>query len=211
MKALVSVFCLSLLLVGVAPAQDSLNCRELGSWPFGPSHAVATDPSRSLAFTGSGCGVYVVDVSSPAAPQKISEAIHTRWLVYGLCYQSNRLYVAAREAGLEIWDVAIPSSPSMLGRLDTPGSAWGVAVAGDYAYVADGLPGLRVIDVSNPQSPVERGNCDTPGWAYGVAVAGNYAHVADEYAGLRVIDVSNPQSPVERRSEEHTSELQSLE
>ena len=135
-----------LLLAAVAGAQDSLNCREKGSWPFGPSYAVALDPSRNLAFMGSGGVVYVLGVSNPARPQKLSEAIHTRGVVYGLCYQASRLYIAAGEAGLEIWDVATPSSPTLLGRLNTPGYACGVAVAGNYAYVADYSAGLRIIE-----------------------------------------------------------------
>ena len=146
MRATAFVFCLSMLLVGVTPAQDSLNCREKGSWPFGWSYAVAYDASRNLAFCGSGGGVYVLDVSNPAQPQKLSEAVHTRGVVYGLCYQPNRLYIAAGQAGLEVWDVTNPESPARLGYYDTPGYALGVAVAGNYAYVADGSSGLRVIE-----------------------------------------------------------------
>ena len=89
MKVLLSTISLCLLLVGVVPAQDSLNCREKGSWPFGRSLAVAYDASRNLAFLGSGGGVYVLDVANPAQPFKLSEAIHSRGLVLGLYYQAN--------------------------------------------------------------------------------------------------------------------------
>ena len=197
MKALLSAISLCLLLVGVAPAQDSLNCRGKGSWPFGPSYAVAYDASRNLAFCGSGGGVYVLDVSNPAQPQKLSEAIHTRGLVYGLCYQANRLYIAAAVAGLEIWDVTNPAAPARLGYYDTPSQARAVAVAGNYAYVADDEAGLRVISVSDPAHPSEVGYCDTPGCAEGVAVAGDYAYVADRDSGLRVISVLDPAHPTE--------------
>jgi len=95
---LVPIICL--LAAGSAQAQDSLNCREKGSWPFGPSYAVALDPARNLAFMGSGRGVYVFDVSNPAQPQKRSEAIHTCGLVLGLAYQANTVYVAAGGSGL---------------------------------------------------------------------------------------------------------------
>ena len=102
-RATAFVFCLSMLLVGVTPAQDSLNCREVG-------------------------------------------------------------------------------------YCDTPGYAFGVAVAGNYAYVADDEAGLRVISIADPAHPSEVGYYVTPGDAYGVAVAGNYAYVADFAAGLRVIE-----------------------
>ena len=170
---------LSLLLVGVAPGADSLNCREKGSWPYGPAYAVAQDASRNLTFCGSGGGVYVLDVSNPAAPQKLSEAIRTRGVVLGLCYQPNRLFIAVGLSGLEIWDLTNPEAPARLGYYETPGYAYGVAVAGNYAYVADHSAGLRVISVADPVHPSEVGCHDTPGSAGGVAVAGNYAYVAD--------------------------------
>ena len=197
MKALPTSIGLGLLLVSLAPAQDSLNCREKGSWPFGPSKAVALDSARSLAFCGSGGGAYVLDVSDPARPQRLSDAIRTRGVVQGLCYQSNRLYIAAGQAGLEIWDMTNPEAPAGLGYDATPGQAYGVAVAGNYAYVANDEAGLRVILVSDPAHPSEVGYCDTPSSACGVAVAGNYAYVADLDYGLRVILVSDPAHPSE--------------
>ena len=123
MKYASILLAIGLLLVGIAQA-DSLNCREKGSWPFGPAYAVAQDASRNLTFCGSGGGVYVLDVSNPAAPRKLSEAIHTRGVIAGLCYQSNRLYIAAVQAGLEIWDVANPEAPARLGRVQTTRPTW---------------------------------------------------------------------------------------
>ena len=62
-------------------------------------------------------------------------------------------------------NVANPAAPAEVGFYDTPGYAYGVAVAGSYAYVADGDAGLRVINVANPAAPVEVGFYDTPGYA----------------------------------------------
>ncbi len=42
-----------------------------------------------------------------------------------------------------------PENPVILGSVDTPDFAIGVAVSGAVAYVADGLSGLQVIDVSS--------------------------------------------------------------
>lgn len=79
-----SIFCLSLhgqsndFWPGDRQWFDSLNVRFVGNWPFGPSEAVAYDLIRNLVFCGSGGGVYVLDVSNPATPQKISERIHSQ-------------------------------------------------------------------------------------------------------------------------------------
>ncbi|MGQ9702634.1 MAG: LVIVD repeat-containing protein, partial [bacterium] len=178
---------------------DSLNVRFIGNWPFGASYAVAYDASRSLVFCGSGGGVYILDVSNPANPVKVSEAINTRGIVNGLFYASSthRLYIADGQGGFEIWDVSNPSSPYKLGYYFTPGRAYGVYVSGVYAYVADGDAGLRIINVSNPSNPYQVGYYDTPGFAWGVYVSGSYAYVADDWYGLRIIDVLNPSSPYE--------------
>ena len=168
---------------------DSLNVRFVGNWPFGPSFAVAYDSARSLVFCGSGGGVYILDVSDPSSPVKVSD-IRTRGVVWGLFYDSSseRLYIADYDAGLGIWDVSTPSSPAKLGSYDTPGYAMGVTVSGSYAYVADWHYGLRVIDITDPSNPVEVGYYDTPGYAMSVAVSGSYAYVADGGAGLQIYE-----------------------
>jgi hypothetical protein len=169
---------------------DSLNTRFIGNWPFGESYAVSFDTIRNLVFCGSGGGVYILDVSNPANPQKISEKIHTRGIVEALFYESSSkiLYIAAGQGGLEIWDVSDPSSPFKLGYYFTPGYAYGVYVSGSYAYVADEGAGLRIINISNPSNPYEAGYYDTPDYAYGVYVSGSYAYVADYEAGLQIYE-----------------------
>ena len=144
-RATAFVFCLSMLLVGVTPAQDSLNCREVGYCDT-PGYA------------------------------------------YGVAVAGNYAYVADCDSGLRVISIADPAHPSEVGYCDTPDWALGVAVAGNYAYVADGGAGLRVISIADPAHPSEVGYYVTPGDAYGVAVAGNYAYVADFAAGLRVIE-----------------------
>ncbi len=75
-------------------------------------------------------------------------------------------YVAGGSSGLRIVDIANPASPREVGAYDTPGSAYGIAVASSYAYVADGSTGLRIVDITDPTSPREVGAYDTPGDAY---------------------------------------------
>ncbi|MCK4585220.1 hypothetical protein KAU13_07375 [candidate division WOR-3 bacterium] len=175
---------------------DSLNVRFVGNWPFGGSRAVAHDSVRNLAFCGSGGGVYILDVSSPSAPIKLSEGIHTRGIVYSLFYEasSQMLYIADGDAGLEIWDVADPSSPEKLGNYDTPGSACGLYVSGSYAYIGDGDSGLYVIDISAPSNPQQVGHYDTHSVG-DIYIKGSFAYVASD--GLRVIDISVPTNPQE--------------
>ncbi|MEO0084853.1 MAG: hypothetical protein ABIJ94_03945, partial [candidate division WOR-3 bacterium] len=160
---------------------DSLNIRFIANWPFGPSYTVSADSLRNLIFVGSGGGIYLLDVSNPANPQKISE-IYTRGFVWDIFYDTTnqRLFVADGQCGLEIWNVADPRNPFKLGYYFTPNYAYGVYISGSYAYVADYGDGLRIIDISNPSNPFEVGYCDTPGLAWDVVVSGHYAYIADE-------------------------------
>ena len=167
--------------------QSAENVELVGSWPFGRSYAVAYDSARDIAFCGSGGGVFILDVSDPASPEKLSE-IYTEGIVQGLFYQPGTefLYVAAEEAGLEVWDIEDPANPAEMGYYVTTGYAYGVALSGSYAYIAASGPGLRVIDISDPSSPSEVGYYDTPGYARDVALADSYIHVADGEARLQI-------------------------
>lgn len=88
-----------------------------------------------------------------------------------------------------------PFAPTVVGGYDTPGSVFGVAVAGDLAFIADQLSGLQVIDVSNLSAPTLLGSLDTAGSALGIAVSGNRVYLADSNGGLRIIDVTATVSP----------------
>jgi hypothetical protein len=108
----------------------------------------------------------------------------------------NVAYVADGPSGLHLVNVSNPSSPQIIGSVDTPNYAWCVAVAGDIAYVADGYNSFQIIDVSNPSSPQKIGSLlDTKGDAYHVVVAGGMAYVAGLGSGLKVIDVTDPRNP----------------
>ncbi|TET16914.1 MAG: T9SS type A sorting domain-containing protein, partial [Candidatus Cloacimonadota bacterium] len=176
---------------------DSLNVRFVGNWPFGETRAVAFDSLRNLAFCGSGAGVYILDVSNPSNPLKLSERIHSRSYVYGLYVDTSLelLYIACADAGVEIWDVADPLNPSKLSRYETPGYALDVFVSGSYAYVADWHECLRLIDISIPTNPIEVGFLKHYS-VRDVYVLGSYVFMA---AGsyFVIADVSDPANPHE--------------
>ena len=46
--------------------------------------------------------------------------------------------------------MSLPSAPAEVGFYDTPGTAGGVAVAGNYAYVADNKYGLFILAYTPP-------------------------------------------------------------
>ncbi len=142
-------------------------------------------------------GLRIINVSNPTAPIEAGYYNYgTLVVALDVAVVGNYAYVTGN-SGLRIINVSNPAAPTEVSFYDTPGSAWGVAVAGNHAYVADYGGGLRIINVSNPAAPTEVGFYDTPGFAYDVAVVGNYANVADYDRGLRILNVSNPAAPTE--------------
>jgi len=103
--------------------------------------------------------------------------------------------------GLAIYDLGVPESPTLLGRIEMPGFANqggdGFAVDGSFVYVARHEHGLRVVDVSDPAQPREIAGYEFSGCDFwDVDLAGGYACVTD--AGNRrflVFDISDPSRP----------------
>lgn len=114
---------------------------------------------------------------------------------FDVAVAGNYAYIAVGSAGLRVIDVTDPANPTVVGSVDTPGSARGVTISGTYAYVADGNSGLQVVNVAAPTSPTIVGSLDTPGNALDIVRFFTFAFIADGSEGLRIINVSNPSAP----------------
>jgi alpha-tubulin suppressor-like RCC1 family protein/peptidoglycan/xylan/chitin deacetylase (PgdA/CDA1 family) len=112
----------------------------------------AEDYSVRVDYMGSGGTIVESDVSD--AVFTVTEAPAPPPSAYELVTVGRHAYVAAGSAGLQIYDVADPSAPTLVGECDTLHVASDVAVVGRYAYVADGEAGVTVVDVGDPTEPV---------------------------------------------------------
>jgi hypothetical protein len=115
------------------------------------------------------------------------------------------LYVANKEAGLKIYDIANITSPtlvatvatSLLGTLEV----MNLSQSGNYLYLALGNTftnpqqgGMAIIDVTTPSTPVVTDYYIVPGSASGCGIVkteGNYAYVGVMKSGLVVLDISD--------------------
>ena len=109
-------------------------------------------------------------------------------------------YVADRDGGLQIYNIANPAAPFHVGEYDfnNQGIAQAIDVVGNLAYLAVGEAGLQIINIANPAAPVFVGSIATPARARGVQVVGSLAYVADDSGnggGLQIVDVSTPAAP----------------
>ena len=134
----------------------------------------------------------VVDISNPMTPTALTE--YDMSDPHQITLAGSLAFLADGDAGLKVLDISHLPQVTVLGALDTPGTALDVAYDGHYAYVADGASGLRMIDVSDPSQPLEVDAFDTGGQAANVAADGNHIYLADESGGLLVFSVVKPQS-----------------
>ena len=112
-------------------------------------------------------------------------------------------FVADYDSGLQVIDISIPSSPSIIGSFPTPYQANDVVLAGDLAYVGDGRRGyapdrgsLHVVAIVDPFEPFAVGTVSLPDDVRGLAAYGELVYVANEHAGdFRIVDLSDPSQP----------------
>jgi len=177
----------------VINAADPAAPTQIGAYStIGPIDHIAT--AGAYAYVGSsGTGLQVLNIANPIFPFKIS-SYPGGCVLADIAVSGSYAYVA--DCQLRIFDISDPAGPRLVGTYDTPGQAWGVAVAYPHVYVADGDKGLRIINISNPTAPTEVGFYDTPGYANRVAVIGSHAYVVDG-GNLRIINISNPSAPTE--------------
>jgi hypothetical protein len=112
----------------------------------------------------------------------------------GLVVSNGLAYISDGEAGLQIVDIADPSSPIRVGQYDVPGYAWQVQLAGEYVLLMDANGGLYVLDVSQPAEPVLAAHYDELR-ATGLDVEDNLAYLAGSSQRLSIYDISQPTSP----------------
>jgi hypothetical protein len=162
--------------------------------------------ARYILVASSRVGIRVYDVTTPAAPRFVT-SFGTQgdpyMNVHTLFVDGGRAYLANRDIGLEIWDIADPAQPARLGTYfpaGAPDTAFlhDLYVEGDRAYLNFWSAGMRIIDVSNPAAPREVGAFTSYGnfsshssWVTTVAGRRIAGHGDEEWGShLRLVDVT---------------------
>lgn len=177
-----------------------------GQWPYHPSKAIAVDPDRGLILLGDGDRLDILDTAfSPLAHLTLTR----NGLVSGLCYdpENRLLYVACKNDGLKVVNVADPQRPAQVGAYapesDTA-EVNGVFVENGLALLAGGVEGLFLLDVADPSAPALLAVSRLPG-GFGLSYAvdglftGTTAFVADLYTGIHIVDISNLEKPAYKK------------
>ncbi len=104
-------------------------------------------------------------------------------------------YLAARQAGLRIWDISNPGWPVETGYYSPENQppAYFVRVQGNYAYLLQGNNQLTILDVTDRAHPSMVSTSYISGTAFRFDVMGDYLYVAG--GNLAVWDVTNKAAP----------------
>jgi hypothetical protein len=172
---------------------------------FGEQVAVSGAVGLVAGTTAEGFAhLWLLDISSAEVPVLLGEMATavvsgpvTGMLDLKLNSSATMAVAAMGTAGLWVMDVSNPQAMSVVGTLDTPGIAYGVALnsAGTLAYVADGSRGLSIISVSTPTAPTQVGSLSLGGVMRDVDVSGSLAFLANQQGTLEVVSVGAPSLP----------------
>jgi hypothetical protein len=104
----------------------------------------------------------------------------------------DSLIYVAEDYYFEIYNVANPRQPRLVGSCNSLDVAGGLCISGNFAYVMGS--GWTIIDISNPNSPNQIATFNQPRGG-GVAIKDTFAYFANVYDSLNVWSIANPLNP----------------
>jgi hypothetical protein len=163
----------------------------------------------SYAYVTATSGLFVFDVSLPTDPELVwhlSEISNPPESLFFYDFKAigNLGYGIAGGslafAGLYIFDLSNPNSPSLLGHSEpTFISASNFDISGNFAYVAGEKDGLQVFDLNNSSTPNLLVKYETPfGSAYAETIYKGNLYLID-HDHLSIFDLSDPEKLVLRK------------
>jgi hypothetical protein len=150
-------------------------------------------------------GLYIFDISNPAAPQQLAqfELLEQPWDVW---VHQGIAFIVDVNKGLIILDVTTPTEPHQVSFItwdDEDPMAEVIRGEGNFVFIAAGKHGLVIIDALDPANPVVAAtyNPGPDSFGEGLFVRDHvvYLGIGDkknrQENGLHILDVSDPYSP----------------
>ncbi|MDP2172848.1 MAG: hypothetical protein Q8J62_03650 [Candidatus Cloacimonadaceae bacterium] len=101
----------------------------------------------------------------------------------------NYAYIASREGGLNIVNIANPAAPVRVGGFNTTGYATSIDVSGDLAVVSSGSGSVYLFDISDPSNPVMKQRLIAAGYTNNAKFNGSKVIVASRDMGIMVYNL----------------------
>jgi hypothetical protein len=199
----------------IVDVSDPTAPQAVGSYnPPGPSNRVAVVGSYAYLATEpqwngdqqAGGGLYIVDISSPAAPRETGfyasgSAVTDVAILAESAPNPEKIYayIATWEDTPRIVDVSQPSAPQAADASVSLPDYSELLIRDNYAYLL-GSSSLYLMDLSTPTEPVEVGVYQTWGQLASLALGGDYAYLINtdggyEHSSLQIVDISSPAQP----------------
>ncbi|MEE9167971.1 MAG: choice-of-anchor B family protein [Candidatus Neomarinimicrobiota bacterium] len=186
---------------GIVDISDPGNPQVVGTFPS--SHNIFIAENGYMYSEAPGLRIYDLN-QDPTNPELVWSDGTTGG--HDASVIDDRLYDFHGSSGTNIYDVADPSNPQLLGSIDPPSiryhhSGW-VSEDGNYLFICDELAShpladITVWDISDVRNPEQVGEfADSTATVHNLYIIGEIAYVSYYTAGLRVLDISDPTEPV---------------
>ncbi|WP_165974129.1 hypothetical protein [Marinitoga lauensis] len=149
---------------------------------------------KYIYTTGSGIGMYIIDVTDPENPKIINHVYTEGWAV-GLYVRDKHAYIADWINGVVVADVSDVKKPEKIAKLKTFGKVYSIFVKDNIAYILEGNSGMEVVKINKDYSLKTMSYLELRGSSGRIFVEDNYAYVPMGYDGFVIVDVSDPKIP----------------
>ncbi|GAB6189521.1 hypothetical protein JCM30566_12610 [Marinitoga arctica] len=149
---------------------------------------------KYIYTTGSGIGMYIIDVSDPKNPKIINHVYTEGWAV-GLYVRDKHAYIADWINGVVVADISDIKNPVKVAKLKTFGKVYSIFVNKDIAYILEGSNGMEIAKIREDYSLESLSYLDLKGSSGRIYVADNYAYIPMGYDGFVIVDVSDSKIP----------------
>ena len=155
---------------------------------------------NNTAFVANGhCGITLINITDILNPIEISSTL-TKGVAVDVLKDSNILYVAEADSGIQIFGIINPSQPVLLSE-HCSNNSWDGYLKLDkyqnYLYTGGGGWINDIIDVSDPENPVLVGTIPVNDWGYDIQIMGQHLFVAGYWGGFQIFTLEDPVNPVE--------------
>jgi hypothetical protein len=208
-----ALFCLLSFFPLFIHAQDSLDVRFVGGYPFGHGNGPfgcnlritnGVINNHNYLFYASGSGIMILAADDPSNLIKVGNILSP--IELNLYLVDTLLYAVANNRGLKIYNVADPAHPVEIGGCACPPGTWtlwALCVKDTFAYVTSPNR-LTIFNVVDPVNPSVVGTWYPPPdtTLLHIDVKDSFAYIiADESFGifapyLLIIDISDPTNPM---------------
>lgn len=143
---------------------------------FNDNNIFVAVQQRGLAIYNRANQQFVSEIAVPGEAQKVK--------VVG-----DYAYVAGRQGGLSVVNIADPANPLLISNYDTTGYATSIDVLGSMAVVSSGGGGIYLFDITSPNNPVLKQNLTSAGYTNNAKFYNDKLIVASRDQGILIYDI----------------------